>query len=354
LASAPNPFLLLDAARRQIGSVADAWGLGPREAGWRQAASFRGARLRAYQPAGSEGPVLLIVPAPFKRAYIWDLVPEVSVVRAALTRRFGVYLLEWLPPTPAENDLGLADYALHLVQQSVKVIQAETGAVRAHLAGHSLGGTFAAIFACLRPASVGRLLLIDAPLAFGEDGGALAAAVARAPRAERLVELLGQPMAGSLVNVMSGAALPEAFVLQRRVDLLASFAAPAMLAHHARVARWTLDEFPLPARLFVDVAEALYRDDQLRRGCLDLGTETAALARLTAPVLAVVNPAGRVVPPSSILAGLAVAAGPPPVVYHYAPEPAVVLQHLGPLVGPSAHRELWPRILEWLQQPSDA
>ena len=108
--------------------------------------------------------------------------------------------------------------------------------------------------------------------------------MARAPQAERLVELLGQPVAGSLVNVMSAAALPEAFVWQRRADLLASLAAPAMLAHHARVARWTLDEFPLPARLFVDVAEALYRDDRLRRGCLRLGTETAALARLTAPV----------------------------------------------------------------------
>lgn len=122
MASVPNAFLLLDAARRQVGSVADAWGLGPREARWRQAVCFRGARLRAYQPADSDNAALLIVPAPFKRAYIWDLVPEVSVVRAALARRLGVYLLEWLPPTPAENDLGLADYALHLVQRSVEVM----------------------------------------------------------------------------------------------------------------------------------------------------------------------------------------------------------------------------------------
>ena len=132
--SAANAFLLLDAVRRQAGIIADAWGLGPREARWRRASVGRGSGPTS--PRTATASALLIVPAPFKRAYIWDLVPVVSVVRTVLARRLAVYLLEWLPPTPSQNDLGLAEYALHRVQRSIAVIQAETGVARAHLAGH--------------------------------------------------------------------------------------------------------------------------------------------------------------------------------------------------------------------------
>ena len=46
-------------------------------------------RLRLYEQPASGGPALLIVPAPIKRGYIWDLLPNVSVVRRYLEAASG-------------------------------------------------------------------------------------------------------------------------------------------------------------------------------------------------------------------------------------------------------------------------
>jgi polyhydroxyalkanoate synthase len=339
-------LVMMDALRQQAGRIADLTGARPLETPWREAARFPGGRLRTY---GGDGPALLIVPAPFKRAYIWDLMPQVSVVQAALRGGLKVYLLEWLRPGAQERGFGLADYALRLPEAAVRAIQRESGAAPVNLVGHSLGGTLAAILAALRPGMVRRLGLIDAPLAFGRDGGPLAHAIALGPQAAAIAQLVGGPVPGSAINVFSAGAAPDAFILQRWADSLASLSTPQTRVIHRRVMRWSLDEFPLPERLFVEIAEGLYRDDRFRAGTLMLGHEKASLADLRAPVLAVVNPAGRIVPPRSIIAGLRCAPIAERRVLRYRAEAGPALQHLGPLVGLEAHSALWPRIIAWLK-----
>ena len=103
----------------------------------------------------------------------------------------------------------------------------------------------------------------------------------------------------------------------------------------------------MPGALFEDVLEQLYREDCLTAGALEVGGERAGLDRLRSPVLAVINPSGRVVPPASILGGLAAAPTDlPRRVLQYRAERGPALQHLGPLVGPTAHARLWPEILD--------
>ncbi len=341
----------MDEVRRQIGRGLDTLGLGPQEMPYRIAAEFPGARLRAYQDRkGAGGPVLLIVPAPFKRAYIWDLLPRVSVMRRCRERGLRVYLLEWLVPTPAEDEFGLSEYADSLIMEAHHTIEAETGQSSPMLAGHSLGGTFAAILASLYPERVGGLVLVDAPLAFGLDGGPLAQAVATIPHARMIRRMAGSPVPGSVINALSVAAAPDAFQGQRVTDFTASLFDPNALVIHLRVERWTYDEFPLPGRLFEEVLEQLYREDRLMAGTLQVGDQETGIARLRCPVLAVINPAGGIVPPRSILDALAAA---PDLTYQaleYPGDRGPMLQHVGPLVAPLAHEQLWPRILTWVGQ----
>src|SRR3546814_2358549 len=77
-------------------------------------------------------------------------------------------LLEWTMPTADMDGLGLADYADRLIGAAIDAIEAETGRPGMAVAGHSLGGTRAAIFASLNPDRVRGLVLVDAPLSFGE------------------------------------------------------------------------------------------------------------------------------------------------------------------------------------------
>jgi polyhydroxyalkanoate synthase subunit PhaC len=269
-------------------------------------------------------------------------------VRRCLERGLRVYLLEWLIPGPEEDGYGLAQYADRLPGAALDAVAREIGSEPPILAGHSLGGTLAAIFACLHPERVGGLVLLDGPLAFGEHGGPLARAVKTIPNARVLRGTPGTPVSGSKINLFSAGAAPEAFQFQRVADLLASLSNREALAIHARVERWTYDEFPLPGQLFEEILERLYREDRLLRGTLAVGERTAGIRDLRGPVIAVVNPVGRIVPPESILAGLEAVPNLAFQVLQYEGGPGPMLQHLGPLVAPVAHDRIWPKIIDWL------
>ena len=154
-------FRGLDALRLAIGAGLDGLGRGPRPSASRVLHEEAGLRLRCYE-GGGEGPVLLIVPAPIKAHWIWDLTPDCSVVRAALARGCRLHLLEW---TSAPADWGLDEHVA-AVARAVAQVQAHAGG-RPHLLGHSLGGTLAALCAARFPRDAASLGLVEAPLRFG-------------------------------------------------------------------------------------------------------------------------------------------------------------------------------------------
>src|SRR5215467_10346719 len=85
-----------DILRRAQGDALAAFGLGPDESRYGVVAAGSHWRLRDYADRDAS-PTLLIVAAPIKRSYIWDLAPSVSAIRYCLRRHFHVYLLEWMP-----------------------------------------------------------------------------------------------------------------------------------------------------------------------------------------------------------------------------------------------------------------
>jgi polyhydroxyalkanoate synthase len=336
-------LLILDAVRRSRGRMMDVLGFGPQEAPYRIVAEAPGMRLRVYGGAtrAPTGPAVLIVPAPFKRAYIWDLRPDVSVVRRCQEAGRTVFLLEWLDPRPGE-DLGLADFAEAMPLAAVQAIRREAGPGPVTLAGHSLGGTFAAIFAALHPELVRDLWLIDAPLRFGPDDRIAAALRFLDP--SWLAAAAGDPAPGSFVGALAVAVLPDEFIWSPALDLLATGWNADRRELHAQVMRWTLDEYPLPPRLFLEVAQQLYEEDRFAEGDLTIGPRKVGLGDLRTPVAAVVNPASAVVPAAAILQALKLTHAAAIDVFVHQPEPGCGLPHVGPLVSPGAHARLWPRL----------
>jgi polyhydroxyalkanoate synthase len=89
----------------------------------------------------------------------------------------------------------------------------------------------------------------------------------------------------------------------------------------------------------------LYRQDRFARNELRvLGRPARSDSLAKIPVAAIVDHTSRLVPPSSALEPLS-----SPTVFAYVPEIGVGLQHVGPLVGRRAHREIWPHVIDWMR-----
>jgi polyhydroxyalkanoate synthase subunit PhaC len=347
---------MLDAARRGTGYAMESVGLGPRTTPSEVLDVAPGVRLRTY-PSAADGPPVLLVPAPIKRSYLWDLEPEVSVVAHAIRRGLRPFLLEWTDRPDDDPGTGLDHYADTLLLAALDAVTGGTGAGRVAVAGHSLGGTLAAILTARRPDRVAALALLEAPLRFGAAAGSFAPLVATTPSA-LLARVARGGVPGAFLDQVSAVAAPREFTLERRLDLLRSIARlgrvadPAAVATHMRVLRWAADEFRMPGALFRDVVQQLYRDDAFARGTLDVAGERVGPHTLTAPLTTVFAPRSAVIPPSSVVPVHEAAAAPDKLLLEYPGDVGVALQHVGVLVGRGAHRELWPRILARLASPA--
>jgi polyhydroxyalkanoate synthase subunit PhaC len=338
----------LDRIRRASGRSLDALGVGPQLTPSQVRPLVSGVQLRTYSRQESRGAAVLLIPAPIKRWYIWDLVPEVSVVRRCLDDGLRVYMAEWLDVGSSDGGLGLEQYIDQLLMACIRAVQEDSDQQKVILIGHSLGGTFAAICAARYPESVSAIALLESPLHFGPDAGAFAPLVAVAPHAGWLGERHTVP--GSFLNASSTAAAPKSYQVDRFLDFARSLGRPELLATHLRVQRWTLDEFALPAQLFEDVVERLYRRDEFMAGTLDVGGSRIGPSTLVTPMLNVINPRSALIPAQSVVPFHEAAASRTKALLHYHGDAGVALQHVGALVGRNAHRTVWPHVLAWLDE----
>ena len=339
----------LDRSRRWQGAMFDALGFGPLETPFRIAFRTPRVLLRAYHDSvDAAAPVVVIVPAPIKRPYIWDLAPSSSVVQRCRQAGLTVYMIEWTLPATGDRRLGLADYGERLILECLNAIKRRASAP-IFLAAHSLGGTLAAIFAALHPGQVQGLVLIAAPLHFGPRVGVfgpLAAAVARVQLTGRIPDRVP----GSFLSAISFLASPHTFGATRCADFARSLANPQALRTHLQVERWTLDEMPMPRQLFEEVVELLIRKDRFLRGTLEVAGRRVAPGCLRVPLLCVADGRCRIVPPNAVVPFFQATRSSLKTLLWYEGDIGVSLQHVGPLVGRSAHRHLWPAILRWVHR----
>jgi polyhydroxyalkanoate synthase len=336
----------VDRLRRATGRSLDRFGIGPQLTPSHVRACAPGVQLRIYSRPESRGAPVLLVPAPIKRFYIWDLAPEVSVVRRCLARGLRVYVAEWLDVDDNEGGLGLEGYADQLLIACVRAVLEDSGYEHVVLVGHSLGGTLAAIAAARHSDLVSAIALLESPLHFGAGTGAFSPLVALVPHARWIRG--GRAVPGSFLNMSSAVAAPMSFQVERYLDFVRSFSHPQLLTTHLRVQRWTFDEFALPAQLFEDVVERLYRRDELMTGTLPVTGSRVGPATLVSPMLNVVNPHSVVIPPRSVVPFHEAAASRRKALLYYYGDVGVALQHVGVLVGRNAHRTLWPQVLDWI------
>lgn len=340
----------MDLSRRLQGELLQAAGFGAEPAPSRVVLELPEVTLLEYGGGRPGGPALVLVPAPIKRGYIFDLVPGASVARLCLEAGLRVFLAQWEAPRPGEPGPGLADYAHRLLLQCLDAVARETGEGSAFLAAHSLGGTLAAIFASLHPERVRGLVLLASPLhfGFGAEAGALGPVIAAVDRA-RMLESVPGHVPGSFLSLMSFASSPASFGQERWDDWVASLPDPEAMRTHLRVERWSLDELPLACRFVQDVVARLFREDALMRGTLETEHGRAAPQAVKAPLLVVADERCKIVPPAAVLPFYEAAGGDKRLLW-YPGDTGVAIQHVGMLVGRNALGSLWPEIVAWVKR----
>lgn len=336
-------FSMADFIRRLQGNAYGAFGLDAVESPYRVVASGLFWNLRDYSRQ-VDGQPLLIVAAPIKRPYIWDLTASTSAIRKLLAEGFRVHLLEWLPASHATSTNGLNEYT-RAVSEAVSRISKENGGVKPFILGHSLGGTLAALFAALKPDLIRGLVLLSAPLCFQAETSRFR---------DALVSLVPSgviddaPFPGSLLSHMSALASPETFIWARLADVASSLADNSALEIHARIERWALDEVALPGKLVGELIESLYREDRFYRSELTIDGMQIGPSTLSTPTLAVVNAADEVAPPQSVRAFINAMPRSMGRILEFPGESGVSLQHLAILIGRKARELVWPEITSWM------
>ena len=148
----------VDVVRRLQGNAVAAIGFGPSECPYQIIASGPHWRLRDYGGRNASAS-LLIVAAPIKRPYIWDLAPSTSAIRYCLEQHLHAHLLEWMPATRITSNNGLDESALAISICIAKIL-AKSNDSKPFLMGHSLGGTLATIYGALASETVRGLCFL--------------------------------------------------------------------------------------------------------------------------------------------------------------------------------------------------
>jgi polyhydroxyalkanoate synthase len=201
---------------------------------------------------------LLIAPPQINKFYVFDLVPEKSIVRYCLEAGLQTFAVSWKNPTAAERGFGLDTYVAAL-EQAVDAMRAITGSEDVNIWGSCSGGiTTSAFLAHL--AARGEKKVQSATVAVC----LLDMAATQNTTAGLFVtpeSITAAKYASQLTGVVEGQELARMFAWMRPNDLIWNYWVNNYLLGNAPpafdVLYWNNDTTRLPARLHADLLDLI-------------------------------------------------------------------------------------------------
>jgi polyhydroxyalkanoate synthase len=216
--------------------------------------------LIQYRPMGAEvhKRPLLIAPPQINKFYVFDLVPEKSIVRMAVDGGLQTFAISWKNPTAADGDFGLDTY-VGALEEAVDIMRDITGSDDVNIWGSCSGGiTTSAFLAHL--AARGERKVHSATVAVC----VLDMSEAQNTTAGLFVtpeSILAAKSASRLAGVLEGRELARMFAWMRPNDLIWNYWVNNYLMGHAPpafdVLYWNNDTTRLAARLHGDFLDLI-------------------------------------------------------------------------------------------------
>jgi polyhydroxyalkanoate synthase subunit PhaC len=297
---------------------------------------------------------LLVIYAFINRPYILDLLPQVSVIRSLLNQGFDIFATDWGTPSAYDKSLTIGHFVNRYLDKSIDLIRKITKSDKVSLFGYCWGGDLALMYAAIHPEKVKNLVTIATPGDFDLDDSLLATWT-RAMKTNYLLDAFGN-FPGSVLNA--------AFILRNPIEYSHKyfhfFEQPRSLesiAEFFATETWLYDSPPVIGEIYRQFTEYCYKqnlliknkmriEDGYNDGNDDSGT-VINLKNINMPFLNILAKKDDLVAPISSRALNDVLTESPD-------KDLIELKsgHVGLMIGKNAHKELWPKVGEWLKKKS--
>jgi len=290
---------------------------------------------------------LLIVTSLISRSYILDLLPGSSSVEFLRDAGLDVFMVDWGIPDELDAANTFETYVDEYLPRAVAATLAASGADEVTLVGYCLGAVLAILYACGHEAPVRNLVMLAAPIDFGEMGPMVAALGEGRLGPDELLDDTGNVPADLLYSGFFMMA-PTSVVAQH-ATLLENLWNDEFVRGFQAVDQWTRDQVPFPGGAVQQVVDDLVRRNVLISGSWRLGGREIDFTNTGASILNVMATNDRVVPraasePASRLVGRP----------ERREEMVVKGGHATFGTGRSAFTQTLPRLAEWTRSHSDA
>jgi polyhydroxyalkanoate synthase len=289
-------------------------------------------------------PVVLVYSL-ITRSYIFDLLPENSLV-AHLTREgFDVYLLDWGIPDEADAGNTLSTYVERYLPSAAEAARRVSDSSEISLLGYCLGGVLASLFVAT-PAGerVRNLVTMATPVDYRHLGPVTAAFEEGRLDAEDVI--------GDDGNVAADI-FDSGFRMLKPTSQIAAYANlwqnlwnDRFVEGYQAMAQWATDQIPFAGAAFAEIVDKLIRRNLLMTGEFPLGPRTIPLGPVSCAHLNVVATQDHIVPEASAT----------PLLDLLAAEDREELRldagHVGFLTGGLAKKQTRPAITAWLADHS--
>jgi class III poly(R)-hydroxyalkanoic acid synthase PhaC subunit len=295
----------------------------------------------AQEKVVNKSPVLIIY-AFINRHYILDLLPEVSIVRSLHEKGIDLFAADWGTPSQYDRNLTVDYYVNNYLDKSIDNIREYTNSDKVSLFGYCWGGDLALIYAAQHPEKVKSIITLATPGDFNLDNG-LVSLWTKKINADTLVSAFGNA---------PGMFLNSAFALRSPIDYFHKyihfFEKPRdieSISQFFATEMWLYDSPPVVGEIYREFVKDFYQDNLLIRNQINYGNENGQIVNLKnikVPFLNILAKKDDLVSPKSSKALSDALGSTDKSLFEFDSG------HVGACISSHAHKELWPKVGEWI------
>lgn len=292
---------------------------------------------------------VLVIYAFINRHYILDLLPEVSVVRGLVNQGLDIFGTDWGTPSAYDKSLTIGHFVEKYLDKSVDFIRKITNSDKVSLFGYCWGGDLALMYAAVHPEKVKNLITVATPGDFDLDNSLLAVWT-KAIKINYILDAFGN---------LPGIMLNAAFILRNPIEYAHKyyhfFEQPRTLESMAEFFAteiWLYDSPPIIGEICREFTEYCYKQNLLIKSKMSMeepfeSAATINLKNIDMPFLNIVAKKDDLVAPSAskALNKALTECHDTNLMEHNS-------GHVGLMLGKNAHKELWPKVGNWIKERS--